>query len=68
MTDDDHATMMAHTKRATELFRQCKAIHDAEMAGSMSIDDALGMVIALLHEAKEESDKARVLMLRFRDD
>lgn len=63
-----HNEAMKHMKRATEHLRESVAVHEAEVAGTLTHEQALPMAVALNAMAAEESDLAAAAIRDFLGD
>ena len=63
-----HEEAMRHMKKATELLRESVKVHQAEMDGSISQDEAIPWAVDLNEQAAAESNLATEAIRDFLDD
>jgi hypothetical protein len=63
-----HDEAMRHMKKATELLRKSLKVHEAEMAGGLTHEEAIPMATGLNEQAAAESDLATEAIRTFLDD
>ena len=63
-----HDEAMVHMQKATELLRESVKVHESEVAGHLSHEEAIPRAVQLNTQAATESDLATEAIRKFLDD